>query len=172
MKIINPLSPNKTEEDIKTVLNVLAGQGGCDGEPYDQMVQAAEYIHTLEEKIKRQHDDIKQMGETYDKYYVQTKQLTDKIWSLEKQIERLEAESLQCPACGCVIDYRDFDKGDNIRRGDFTTRFQDMTKKIESLKCCGNCKAFSNCHFMLGGAVDIGIKLPASSICDKWEDRK
>ena len=47
-----------------------------------------------------------------------------------------------------------------------------LEAEVERLKCCGNCKAFSNCHFMLGGAVDIGIKLPASSICDKWEDRK
>ena len=33
MKIINPLSPRRIKEDIKTVLRVLAGQGGCDGEP-------------------------------------------------------------------------------------------------------------------------------------------
>jgi hypothetical protein len=54
----------------------------------------------------------------------------------------------------------------------YEEKIKRLEAEIEALKCCGNCKAFSNCHFMLGGAVDIGIKLPASSICDKWEDRK
>jgi len=53
MKIINPLSPKETKEDIKTVLRVLAGQGGCDGMPYDQMQKASDYIEQLEAKIKR-----------------------------------------------------------------------------------------------------------------------
>lgn len=53
MKIINPLSPNGTKEDIKTVLRVLAGQGGCDGEPYDQMQAAADYIAELEETVEK-----------------------------------------------------------------------------------------------------------------------
>lgn len=48
MKIVNPLSPSLAEEDIKTVLYALAGQGGCDGEPYDQMQAAADYIAELE----------------------------------------------------------------------------------------------------------------------------
>lgn len=88
------------------------------------------------------------------------------------KLKRLEAESLQCPACGCVIDYGDFDKGDNIRRGDFTTRFQDMTKKIESLKCCGNCK-----HFGIDDQHSLYCEndfypFPIMGKCDKWEDRK
>ena len=53
MKIINPLSPRRIKEDIKTVLRVLAGQGGCDGEPYDQMQAAADYIAELEETVER-----------------------------------------------------------------------------------------------------------------------
>ena len=52
MKIVNPLSPKKKKQDIKTVLRALAGQGGCDGEPYDQMQQAAGYIEYLEYIIK------------------------------------------------------------------------------------------------------------------------
>jgi hypothetical protein len=54
----------------------------------------------------------------------------------------------------------------------YEEKIKRLEAEVERMKCCGNCKAFSNCHFMLGGAVDIGIKLPASSICDKWEDRK
>ena len=52
MKIINPLSPKGTKEHISVVLHALASQGGCDGEPYDQMQMAADYILELEAKIK------------------------------------------------------------------------------------------------------------------------
>lgn len=45
-KIINPLTGNK--EPIISVLRSLAGQDGCDGEPYDQMQLAADYIEYLE----------------------------------------------------------------------------------------------------------------------------
>ena len=48
MEIVNPLSPSGAKEDIKTVLYALAGQGGRDGEPYDQMQVAGDYIATLE----------------------------------------------------------------------------------------------------------------------------
>jgi len=48
MEIVNPLSPSGAKEDIKTVLYALAGQGGRDGEPYDQMQEAGDYIATLE----------------------------------------------------------------------------------------------------------------------------
>ena len=53
MKIVNPLSPSLAEEDIKTVLYALAGQGGCDGEPYDQIQQAADYIAELEALVEK-----------------------------------------------------------------------------------------------------------------------
>ena len=51
MKVINPLSPKGTKEHISIVLHALASQGGCDGEPYDQMQVAADYILELEAKI-------------------------------------------------------------------------------------------------------------------------
>lgn len=46
MKIINPLTNKK--ELIQSVLRSLASQENCDGEPYDQMVLAANYIDELE----------------------------------------------------------------------------------------------------------------------------
>lgn len=52
MNIVNPLSVKKSKEPIQTVLRVLAGQNNCDGEPYDQMQIAAEYIDRLERTIK------------------------------------------------------------------------------------------------------------------------
>ncbi len=45
-KILNPLTGNM--EPIQSVLYSLSGQEGCDGEPYDQMYAAAEYIDLLE----------------------------------------------------------------------------------------------------------------------------
>lgn len=46
----NPLSGQK--ESIQATLRSLAGQENCDGEPYDQMMQAAEYIDKLEKLLK------------------------------------------------------------------------------------------------------------------------
>jgi hypothetical protein len=58
MEIVNPLSVNGSLEPIQTVLRVLAAQGGCDGEPYDQMQLAADYIDELEHLIKHVTDMI------------------------------------------------------------------------------------------------------------------
>jgi hypothetical protein len=52
--IINPLSEKM--EPIAKVLSDLAAQENCDGEPYDQMQDASEYIKKLEkilEEIKK-----------------------------------------------------------------------------------------------------------------------
>lgn len=49
--IINPLSPTENIEPIQTVLRALAGQDNCDGEPYDQIQIAADYIDTVETEI-------------------------------------------------------------------------------------------------------------------------
>lgn len=57
--IDNPLQPG-VQQSIPTVLHALASQEGCDGEPYDQMVAAADYISELE--------DFKAKVEEYLKY--------------------------------------------------------------------------------------------------------
>lgn len=49
-KIYNPLTGK--EDDIVSVLQMLASQEGCDGEPYDQLQLAAEYITELRSKIE------------------------------------------------------------------------------------------------------------------------
>jgi hypothetical protein len=49
MRIRNPLTGKF--EPIAAVLQSLASQEGCDGEPYDEMVAAAEYIEKLEERL-------------------------------------------------------------------------------------------------------------------------
>lgn len=50
--IVNPLSVNGVKQPVQTVLRCLAGQNNCDGDPYDQMIAAADYIDQLEMKIK------------------------------------------------------------------------------------------------------------------------
>ncbi len=46
-KCKNPLSQSGEPLPIQSVLRILASQEGCDGAPWDQMVQAADYIDEL-----------------------------------------------------------------------------------------------------------------------------
>lgn len=43
----NPLSQSNNLLPIQSVLRILASQEGCDGSPWDQMMQAADYINLL-----------------------------------------------------------------------------------------------------------------------------
>jgi hypothetical protein len=53
-KIISPLSGK--EELLSSVLYAMCGQENCDGEPYDQMQAAADYIRALEDVVQTAHD--------------------------------------------------------------------------------------------------------------------
>jgi hypothetical protein len=46
-KCKNPLSQSDKPLPIQSVLRILASQEGCDGAPWDQMMQAADYIERL-----------------------------------------------------------------------------------------------------------------------------
>jgi len=48
MMVVDPLSSTGKLVPIQEVLRSLAAQEGCDGEPYDQMMQAADRIDDLE----------------------------------------------------------------------------------------------------------------------------
>lgn len=50
MKVIHPIRNGM--HPIQYVLRDLASQEHCDGEPYDQMVQAADYIDDLETRLE------------------------------------------------------------------------------------------------------------------------
>ena len=53
MKLIkHPLRVRDIPAPIQTVLRDLAGQDGCDGDPYDQMMEAADYIDFLEKRVE------------------------------------------------------------------------------------------------------------------------
>jgi hypothetical protein len=49
----HPLSASNSFYPIQQVLRDLAAQENCDGDPYDQMIQAADYIDELESTIKQ-----------------------------------------------------------------------------------------------------------------------
>jgi hypothetical protein len=51
----NPNSHSDQLFPIQSVLRIMAGQEGCDGPPWDQMIQAAYYIDILE----RERDDVR-----------------------------------------------------------------------------------------------------------------
>lgn len=46
------------EAPIQQVLRDLASQEGCDGEPYDECIEAARYIDELENKLRLAQDVI------------------------------------------------------------------------------------------------------------------
>lgn len=50
MKVMHPLTNRLAP--IQHVLRDLASQENCDGEPYDQMIQAAEHIDDLECRLE------------------------------------------------------------------------------------------------------------------------
>ena len=59
MKLIHhPLRVRDIPAPIQTVLRDLAGQEGADGEPYDQMMEAADYIDALERELDEAHQHL------------------------------------------------------------------------------------------------------------------
>lgn len=58
MEIKHPLKWDKLYP-IQQVLEDLASQENCDGEPYDQMIEAAKYITELEGRLKNLEEVIK-----------------------------------------------------------------------------------------------------------------
>ena len=65
-KIRNPLTGRRS--DIVVVLTMLCAQDGCDGEPYDQMMEAAEYISDLRGHISELREALEAAVEQYAGY--------------------------------------------------------------------------------------------------------
>ena len=61
-KIEHPLQTNGKLYPIHVVLMDLASQENCDGEPYDQMVIASDYIKFLEKENDRLEDEINELS--------------------------------------------------------------------------------------------------------------
>ena len=51
--IIDPLDPLLRERPIDQVLDGLCSQEGHDGEPYDQIAEAVDYIRELQAEVER-----------------------------------------------------------------------------------------------------------------------
>jgi len=80
MKILDPLSRHDKHDHIARVLDHLCSQENCDGEPYDQMTLAAEYIRKLEKEFKR-IINIYMVADEYeaDEKDVKTKEIFNRI---------------------------------------------------------------------------------------------
>ena len=74
-KIKHPLTGKMTP--ITTVLKDLAGQENCDGEPYDQMMEAAHYIDKLLELVT-----------SYENLTANSKELVSSMKQLINNLER------------------------------------------------------------------------------------
>lgn len=57
MKVIHPLRNGMFP--IQYVLRDLASQELCDGDPYDQMIQAADYIDDLESRLEFYREQLR-----------------------------------------------------------------------------------------------------------------
>ena len=67
---------------------------------------------------------------------------------------------------------------------DLIKRVAELEALVEKLKCCGNCKSFNYCQFLIsdtdvivkssGNPVTVytRLKKPENFDCDKWEGRK
>ena len=70
MKTIqNPLGFG--QEPIQKVLRQLASQENCDGAPYDQMMQAADYIEELERERDELRNQLRAMVNAKGRYNTQ-----------------------------------------------------------------------------------------------------
>lgn len=52
------MSKQPNPQRIASELRILASQEGCDGPPYDQMINAARHIDHLEDELKDARDDL------------------------------------------------------------------------------------------------------------------
>jgi hypothetical protein len=118
MKVNHPLKSELC--DIKTVLKDLASQEGCDGEPYDQMIEASDYIADLEK------DRVNAKNYMVD--------LSKTILNYSSQIEKLEMKVLEYSiALSAPDEIRDLVEGYNAGLADESCKQQAKIAELESL---------------------------------------
>lgn len=74
--------------DLWVVLSDLASQENCDGEPYDQMQEASEYIQELEQKINDLETEL-------EPYIEMEKNLYEKIQKMDKEQKKTGNRNVQ-----------------------------------------------------------------------------
>jgi len=87
MQIMNPLTGKMG--NIPTVLKMLASQEGCDGEPYDQMQQAAEHIEHIEYIDEFKNEMLIQL-EKMEKHASSTEEKIDILYNLARLVSRAD----------------------------------------------------------------------------------
>ena len=49
-------------------------------------------------------------------------------------------------------------------------RCKELEAEVANLKCCGNCKSFHHCQFLISD-TDVIVRPPENFDCDKWEGK-
>jgi hypothetical protein len=85
MKINNPLTGKL--DHICVVLHMLSSQESCDGDPYDQLVIAADYIEQLEKQISDLQEKKEKLFAVVLDIGWRDSQHIPSIWTERKQAE-------------------------------------------------------------------------------------
>lgn len=81
------------EVPLWSLLMDLAGQEGCDGEPYDEMQMAGEYIKELEERLSSEHIlELELKNEELEKELYPYRKMER---NLMKRIRELDAKEME-----------------------------------------------------------------------------
>ena len=103
----NALSQSDEPLPIQSVLRILASQEGCDGAPWDQMIQAADYIDELRKDLKNAlhwiDDGVDQEGRDLIVNPLRAKHFTKEPMLAEKSpINELKSQphEIICTKCG------------------------------------------------------------------------
>lgn len=53
--------------------------------------------------------------------------------------------------------------------GAFKDRYNDLKERIETMKCCGNCKYYSWDYTLRAWCGLDDIEIPGDDLCEEWE---
>jgi len=123
MEIKHPLKFNKLYP-IQEVLVDLASRENCDGESYDQMMEASEYISELEKNLvnvelrlkeahRREEHLLEWVTELRRKLFVTFNEDECWVWDADN-IEDNHIDSLVCPVVICPKVLKSYLEGNNV----------------------------------------------------------
>lgn len=116
-RIVDPLSPTEEERGIVDVLRGLAAQENCDGEPYDQMQMAADYIQELHDNLvaaERKLEAVEEERDAFEEENDILKRKEEILYRLARLARNTDGlhPSTQGPEVGSVLlDLRLLDGG-------------------------------------------------------------
>ena len=97
-----------------------------------------------------------------------TGELIAKIADKDAEIKRLEARCKELEDFYIKVHKLEYIAG--IVKP-YEQKIKELEADVANLKCCGNCKSFHHCQFLISD-TDVIVKPPENFDCDKWEGRK